>query len=590
MHQFEVWAPQAGRMTLDFRGQSVAMRRDDAGWWRAEVDCESHGVDYAYCIDGGQPLPDPRSPWQPQGVHGFSRLLDHSRFRWRDAGFQPVPMDAAVIYELHVGTFTPAGTFEAVIDKLDYLRNLGITHLELMPVVEFGGGRGWGYDGVDLFAPHHAYGGPDGLKTLVNACHAAGLAVIIDVVYNHFGPEGGYATKFGPYLTEQHRSPWGQAVNLDSQYSSEVRQFFCDNATMWLRDYHADALRVDAVHAFIDLSAVHFLEELGQAVHRLRGRLGRHVFVIAESDLNDPRVIEPVAAGGHGLDAQWADDFHHAVHALLTGQRDGYYADFGRLADLAKAMTRVFVYDGQYSRFRRRRHGRPIRAADGRNFVVCIQNHDQVGNRAGGERLGQLVSQRQARLAATMLLTAPCIPLLFAGEEWNAASPFQYFTSFQDEQLATAVRDGRAREFAQFDWQADSIPDPQAEQTFLQSKLDWSEPASHPHASMLKWYRELIRLRRDWPELREPRLAETAVVFDEDARWMVMTRGRITVAFNLAGQPQAVQLASPPAGRRVLLASEPDSEGFRPDQINDRLRTCTTRIELPAESALILGP
>ena len=384
MTTFTVWAPRASQVELTIGTRRIAMSPRGDGWWQVEEPSAAPGTDYGFALDGSPPLPDPRSPWQPAGVHGPSRVLDHGAFTWSDARWQPPPLAAAVIYELHVGTFTGAGTFEAVVDRLDHLVSLGVTHVELMPVVEFPGARGWGYDGVDLFAPHQAYGGPVGLKRLVDACHGRGLAVILDVVHNHLGPAGNYLGRFGPYFTDRYRTPWGEAVNLDAAESDEVRRFLCDNALMWLRDYHMDGLRIDAVHALLDRSATHVLEQLAAEVRALGAHLGRHLVLIAESDLNDPRLVRPPAAGGYGLDAQWNEDYHHALHALLTGERQGYYADFGSMADVATALREGFVYAGRRSAYRRRRHGRAATGLGGQRFVGCLQNHDQVGNRARG--------------------------------------------------------------------------------------------------------------------------------------------------------------------------------------------------------------
>jgi maltooligosyltrehalose trehalohydrolase len=427
MTSLSVWAPGKNTVEVEARGRRYAMTPRENGWWLAELPLDGT-FDYAFVVDGGEPLPDPRSRWQPSGIHGLSRMVDHGVFHWTDQRWQAPPLAAAVIYELHIGTFTPAGTFGAAIDKLDHLAELGVTHVELMPVAEFSGSRGWGYDGVDLFAPHHAYGGPEKLKRLIDACHARGLAVILDVVYNHLGPAGNYLSRFGPYFTDRYATPWGQAVNFDDAGSDQVRRFVCDNALMWLRDYHFDALRIDAVHAIYDSSALHILEQLAAEVAALAAQSARHLALIAESDLNDPRIVRPRAVGGYGIDAQWSDDFHHALHTVLTGERSGYYADFGTLADLAKALERAFVYDGRYSRFRRRAHGRSREGLSGHNFLGYLQNHDQVGNRARGERSSDLMSVGRLKIAAALVMTAPFIPLLFQGEEWGASAPFLYFT------------------------------------------------------------------------------------------------------------------------------------------------------------------
>lgn len=547
-----VWAPLARSVELERGGQRQAMQQTRGGWWQAQLPL-AHGEDYAFVVDGDGPFPDPRSPWQPQGVHGPSRHLDHTRFIWHDGGWRAPPLACALIYELHVGTFTAEGSFDGAISRLDALVELGVTHVELMPVNAFPGRHGWGYDGAALYAPHQPYGGPDALKRLVAACHARGLAVLLDVVYNHLGPDGNYLARFGPYFTRRYATPWGEAVNLDGADSDEVRRFFIDNALMWLSDYHFDGLRVDAVHAIVDQSARHFLEQLTAEVRALEAPLRRPLVVIAESDLNDPRLLRPPEAGGYGMDAQWSDDFHHSLHALLTGERAGYYADFGAVGDIAAALTRRFVYDGRYSAFRRRRHGRPALEIPAERFLGYLQNHDQVGNRARGERIGALVSRQRLMIAAALVLTAPFVPLLFQGEEWNASAPFLYFTDHQDPRLGAAVRDGRRAEFAAFGWDPASIPDPQAEDSFRRSRLDWSERRHGPHAQILDWYRRLIALRRAHPDLAAGAPAD--VQYDEGARWLVCVRGSIVVACNFAASAQ--QLPLPPAqGHEVLLSSE----------------------------------
>jgi maltooligosyltrehalose trehalohydrolase len=460
---------------------------------------------------------------------------------------------AAVVYELHIGTFTEAGTFRGAIPRLRDLAQLGVTHLEIMPVAEFSGVRGWGYDGVHLFAPHHAYGTPDDLKAFVDACHAHGLAVLLDVVYNHLGPVGNYLTKFGPYFTHRYTTPWGDAVNLDGPRSTEVRRFLCDNALMWLRDYHFDGLRVDAVHALIDTSGVHFLEQLSREVETLGAMLGRHFVLVAESDLNDPRVIQSREAGGYGMNAQWSDDFHHALHAVITGERTGYYRDFGSLASLSRAFRNAFVYAGDWSGHRQRFHGRDPGGLPGWRFVVAAQNHDQVGNRAQGERLVHLTSVGRAKVAAALVLCAPFVPLLFQGEEWGASTPFQYFTAHEDPHIGRAVVEGRRNEFAAFGWTPGDVPDPQSMETWIRSRLNWNEREDPPHADLLAWHRALIALRRDHPSLRDGdyRRVEFDIVDDQV---FVVRRGGIEVACNLS-----TRLAFVPAeGRHLALASAPD--------------------------------
>lgn len=577
MATFTVWAPDAGNVAVAIGAERYPMNKADGGWWSVETARAGRGTDYGFSLDDGKALPDPRSPWQPHGVHGPSRVVDHGAFHWTDGGWQARPLSSAVIYELHIGTFTEAGTFDGAIERLDHLVDLGITHVELMPVNEFSGSRGWGYDGVDLFAPHHVYGGPDGLKRLVDACHNRGLAVLLDVVYNHLGPAGNYLGRFGPYFTDRYSTPWGKAVNLDGAGSDDVRRFFCDNALMWLRDYHFDGLRIDAVHAIIDTSAVHFLEQLAAEVQELEAQLGRHLVLIAESDLNDPRLVRSREAGGYDLGAQWSDDFHHALHTVLTGERDGYYADFGTLADLAKAIERVFVYDGRYSAFRGRRHGRPPRGLSGHRFLGYLQNHDQIGNRAKGERSSHLMNPARLKVAAALVFTAPFIPMLFQGEEWGASSPFLYFTDHEDAELGRAVSKGRREEFATFGWDPEEIPDPQARETFERSRLDWSEIHRQPHAGLIEWHRSLIRLRRQVPDLADGRLDRVRIRFDEQAKWFILERGSVTVVCNFARQTQLVPAAEK-RFRSLIIGStleiQPRSEG----------------LELPPDSVAILKP
>ncbi len=550
--EFRVWAPSARRLELDLGGDRKAMRQDGE-WWRLDVPSAGPGTDYAFAVDGGEPLPDPRSPWQPAGIQGPSRVVDHGAFRWTDAGWRPPAMASGVVYELHVGTFSPEGTFDGARARLDHLASLGVSHVELMPVAEFSGDRGWRYDGVDLFAPKSTYGGPDALKRFVDACHHRGLAVVLDVVYNHLGPVGNHLDRFAPYFTRRHCTPWGPAVNLDEAGSDEVRRFFCDNALGWLRDYHFDGLRLDAVHALIDQSAVHFLEQLAMEVEVLERALGRPLVVIAESDLNDARLVRSREQGGFGLHAQWSDDFHHALHAFLTGQTDGYYADFGRLADVAKALERVFVFDGQYASHRGRRHGRPVGDLPRSRFLGYMQNHDQVGNRARGERSAHLIAEGPLRAAAALVLLGPFVPLIFQGEEWGTQAPFQYFTDHREPELAEAVRSGRRREFAAFGWDPASVPDPQDEETFLRSKLPWDELGRDRHRALLEWHRTLIGLRRSTPSLSDASPSATRVRFDEQRRWLAMDRGEVTVVCNFTDARQRVPLESG-RPRQVLAA------------------------------------
>ncbi len=577
MTTFRVWAPRADRVEVDLSGRRVPMRVGPQGWHEVDVADAGPGTDYAFVLDGSDPLPDPRSPSQPCGVHVPSRLVDHSAFAWSDDGWRGFHLPSAVIYELHVGTFSPEGTFDGAIARLDHLVDLGVTAVELLPVAEFPGTRNWGYDGVGLFAPHHGYGGPEGLKRLVDGCHARGLAVVLDVVYNHLGPEGNYLDRFGPYFTTFYSTPWGQAVNYDQRGSDEVRRFVIDNAITWLRDYHVDALRLDAVHAIVDTSAVHVLEQLATEVAELAACENRPLWLIAESDLNDPRVVRPRDVGGYGIQAQWSDDFHHALHTVLTGEDEGYYADFGSLADLATALEEVWVYAGRRSSVRNRVHGRAPVGLPGWCFLGYLQNHDQVGNRAVGDRIGASVSTGRLKVGAALYLTAPFVPMVFQGEEWAASTPFQYFTSHQDPELGRLVRQGRRAEFAAFGWSAEQVPDPQEPSTFERSKLDWGELAAPPHAELLAWYRQLIALRRSTAGLADGRLDRVRVRFDEQARWLVVERGQLRVAANLGETEQKVDLGEG-AGACLLLAS------------HDGIALESGAVTLPPDSVAISGP
>jgi maltooligosyltrehalose trehalohydrolase len=552
-----VWAPAAGVVEAEVDGERHGMTAGSGGWWELSLPPAADASDYAFVLDGGQPLPDPRSAWQPHGVHGPSRVVDHGAFEWHDQAWHGRPLAGSVVYELHVGTFSPEGTFDAVVDRLDHLVDLGVDFVELLPVNAFPGERGWGYEGVALFAVQDAYGGPDALKRLVDACHARGLGVLLDVVYNHLGPSGNYLGRFGPYFTDRYRTPWGPAVNYDDAGSDEVRRFVVDNALLWLRDYHVDGLRLDAVHAIVDASAVHLLEELAAEVGALSAALGRTLVLIAESDLNDPRIVRPAAAGGYGIDAQWSDDFHHALHAALTGERDGYYADFGSLDDLAAALTGGYVYTGQRSDYRGRRHGRPFTGLSGHRLLGYLQDHDQVGNRALGERTSALLSRGRLEIGAALVLTSPFTPMLWMGEEWGASTPWQFFTDHDDPDLAEGVRVGRREEFAAFGWDPAQVPDPQAVETFERSRLDWTELDEEDHAALLAWHRRLIQLRRTAPALADGDMEAVQAAYDEDERWLVVRRGDLAVVVNLAEAEQRVPVGEPVLD--VLLSSR---EGF----------------------------
>jgi maltooligosyltrehalose trehalohydrolase len=573
MHRFRLWAPNAAKVSVQVAGSKYPLQKHDGGWWEAEVAAAHPGVDYSFFLDDEDlALPDPRSPWQPFGVHGPSRILDHAAFSWTDAAFEPPPLSSAIIYELHIGTFTPEGTLDAAQTHLDYLRDLGITHVELLPMNSFPGIQGWGYDGVDLFAPHQPYGGPEALKRFVDACHARSLAVLLDVVYNHLGPDGNYLGKFGPYFTASHHTPWGDAVNLEDAGSYEVRRFFCDNALLWLRDYHFDGLRLDAVHAYMDRSAINFMEQLGAEVHAHEAHTRRSYVVIAESDLNDPRLVTAREAGGYGLDAQWSDDFHHALVTALTGDRSGYYADFGSLADLAKSLRDVYVYDGRYSPYRDRIHGRPVVNLPASRFLGYSQDHDQVGNRAKGERLSSIVSLGRAKIAAALELTAPFVPMLFQGEEWAASSPFQFFTNHNPE-LGKLVSEGRKEEFAAFGWNPSDIPDPQDPTTFERSKLNWAERTTAPHTEILDWYKKLIAFRRTTSDLTDPDLTHVHARYSEEKKWLILERSSVTIAVSLAAHPIQLNIRADSA---IALAS---SSGITLHE---------NRLTLPPDSVAVL--
>lgn len=532
---FEVWAPNAQRVELVLDSGTYEMKRMERGHWRT-VQPSRPGARYRYTVDGKGPFPDPRSPWQPEGVHGPSVIVGHSAFAWQDTAFVQAPLARAVIYELHVGTFSPEGTYAGATKFLPHLRDLGITHIEMMPIHAYPGQRGWGYDGAALYAPHAAYGTPDELKAFIQAAHAQEIAVLLDVVYNHLGPDGAYASVFGPYFTSRFKTPWGDAVNFDSKHSDAVRAFVIGNALMWLRDYHFDGLRLDAVHEIYDHGARHVLEELATEVAHLSSRTGRDYAVIAESDLNAPRLVEPRERGGYGLDAHWADDFHHAVHAFFTGERDGIHMDFGSLADVAKALRQGYVYEGQHSAYRKRSHGRPPVNVTPNKLIVFAQNHDQTGNRALGERLSHLLELHVSKAIAALVLLSPFVPMLFQGEEWGATAPFFYFTDHGDE-MGRLVSEGRKRDFEAYGWASGDIPDPQLLDTFERSKLNWNERTENPHRDLLEWHRALMTLRRNLPEQ-----SPVSVEYDEGAGWLTLQRGHVLVLFNFANRAQAVPL------------------------------------------------
>jgi maltooligosyltrehalose trehalohydrolase len=575
---FDVWAPRPRRVRLSVGDAIVEMTRGDDDWWTPAGPVPySEETDYGYLIDDSDtPRPDPRSRRQPAGVHQRSRTFDPSAHAWHDHVWAGRQLAGAVVYELHVGTFTPEGTFDAALGRLDHLRSLGVDLVELMPVNAFNGVHNWGYDGVLWHAVHEPYGGPAGYQRFVDGCHQAGLGVIQDVVYNHLGPSGNYLPEFGPYL-KTGRNTWGDLVNLDGEGSSEVRRYILDNVRMWLEDYHVDGLRLDAVHALGDASDVHLLEQMADEVAALSAHLGRPLTLVAESDLNDPRLVTPREAGGYGLDAQWSDDFHHAVHVALTGETGGYYADFAPLSALAKVCERGFFHDGTWSSFRGREHGVPIdtSALPAWRLVVCAQNHDQIGNRAVGDRITEALDDDQLACAALLTLAGPFTPMLFQGEEWAASTRFQFFTSHEEPDLGEATARGRIEEFAAHGWDPAVVPDPQDPETFLRSRLDWTELEEDRHARMLHSYRRLIALRSELPDLTDPSFEHTRCTVDEAARLFTMHRGDVLVVVNFGPGTARVEVAP---GLRLRFETEA------------RVELDGTSLTLPGHAGALLAP
>ena len=551
---FLVWAPQADSVELRILNshcQSIPMECLPRGYFRVVTPAAPFSL-YQYDLGGnGEKIrPDPASRSQPQGVHGPSQVLARNEFNWSDSGWRGLPIRDLVFYEVHVGTFTPEGTFDAIIPRLPNLKDLGVTAIELMPVAQFPGERNWGYDGVFPFCVQNSYGGPSGLRRLVDACHRENLCFALDVVYNHFGPEGNYLADFGPYFTDRYRTPWGQAVNFDGEWSDEVRRFFIENALYWIRDFHVDVLRLDAVHAIIDTSANPFLRELNRIVQATAADQNREIHLIAECDRNDIRTVQPGERGGYGFAAQWNDDFHHAVHAVLTNESDGYYQDFGQVSQIAKALTSGYVYQGEYSKYRLRSHGSESKGVSGEHFVVFTQNHDQIGNRMKGERLGQLVDFEALKVAAGVMLLSPFVPLIFMGEEYGETSPFQYFVSHQDPNLIEAVRQGRKNEFKTFRWNEDP-PDPQDPATFARSKLHWEIQEREPHRQLRDFYTELLWIRKQLPALANPEMSWVEATACENDKTLLVRRRtagqEIFACFNFGKSPSEVTISLPKA-------------------------------------------
>lgn len=558
--RFCVWAPQAQRVEVHLVSPSerlIEMQRGEQGYFEALVEHVTPGSTYFFRLDGTTDRPDPASRYQPQDVHGPSQVVD-PRFAWDDYRWFGLPLQETIFYELHVGTFTPEGTFTAVIPHLDELVALGITALEIMPVAQFPGNRNWGYDGVLPYAVQNSYGGPEGLKALVNACHQHGIAVVLDVVYNHLGAEGNYLHSYGPYFTERYHTPWGAAINFDGPYSDEVRRYFIENALYWITEFHVDGLRLDATHAMLDFSANTFLEELVKAVHAQGERLNRRIYLIAENDRSDDRLLRSPEVGGYGMDAQWSDELHHALHTLLTEEQFGYYQDYGSFSQLSQVFRQGFLYSGEYSPFRKRRHGTFAPDLPAYRFVVCTQNHDQVGNRMRGDRLSALVSFDELKLAAGIVLLSPFLPLLFMGEEYGETAPFLYFTSHTDPDLAQAVSKGRKEEFKEYEWEGEA-PDPQDEQTFLQSRLDHRLRDEGQHRVLLDFYTELIRLRKTIPALRHLNKEQMDVTSFERERVLVVRRwadgNEVLVAFSFNDSLVSLTLPIPEGGWSKCLDS-----------------------------------
>jgi len=565
--EFRVWAPDLAKVELHIvspQERRVPLTKNEAGYHEAVVDDCPEGTRYAFVLDGGDERPDPASRFQPEGVHKASEVVG-SDFEWHDDGWKGIPLEDYVIYELHVGTFSEEGTFDAVIPKLDQLKELGVTVVELLPVAQFPGTRNWGYDGVYVGAAQNSYGGPRALKRLVDACHQRGLGIVLDVVYNHLGPEGNYLGQYGPYFTDRYKTPWGLALNFDGPHSDHVRWYFIHNALQWVDEFHFDGLRVDAVHAIVDHSAEPFLQDMNVALHARAQQLGRTIISIAESDLNDPRVIMPQGELGLEFDAQWSDDFHHTLHTLLTGEQNGYYASFApKVSALARIIETGYLYTGQHSPARGRKYGARPTTKNGAQFVVSAQNHDQVGNRMLGDRLAAIVSPEQVRLAAAALTLTPFVPMIFMGEEYGEKAPFQYFTSHSDRDLIEAVRNGRRQEFAEFAW-AGEAPDPDDEETFRRSRLNWAAMESPEHASIWRLFRQLLALRRETPALRQLDLGSLETRADDEKQVLLLRRwsesDQVLIAFNFSDATQTVEV--PGAAWGALLDSGADLQDDR---------------------------
>jgi maltooligosyltrehalose trehalohydrolase len=592
--KFCVWAPKAESLPVIILNKEqefqYPMQSLEKGFYEVSIPNVPQSIDYVFCINNNKRRPDPASHWQPKGVHGPSRIVDVQEFKWTDFHWKGIPLGDYLIYELHIGTFTSEGTFTAVIDKLPHLKKLGITAIELMPIMEFPGDRNWGYDLAYPYAPHHSYGGPNGLKTLVNSCHDQGFAVILDVVYNHLGPEGNYLGDFGYYFTDRYKSPWGQAINYDGHYSDFVRQYFIENALYYLTDFHIDALRLDAVHAIFDFSAYPFLEELRDRFHKQADNLGRLAYVFAESDLNDVRLIKPNEQGGYNIDAQWSDDFHHALYALQTKSQWDYFLDYGSYSDLAKAITKGFVYEGQWSEFRMRSFGSSSNDRPGSQFIICIQNHDQIGNAGQGKRLNAFISEEEYRIASMLLLCSPNIPLLFMGQEWNAKTPFLFFTNYEDRVLAKNVKEGYQREFHLDNCEAF---DPQNAKRFEQSKLQWKDLEENSQANMLAYYQELIHLRKEVKCLSNNNKELTSVICNDPDEWMIIERNdpsssAALIVVNFSKTQRLVKVNFGAGQWTLRLLSNRYSKDKYPNIINTTIPTSQSLLMDPQTAAIYI--
>lgn len=586
--RFSVWAPLAEEVEVIFRenGEPENLEKSDKGYWEKEISGKGPGTFYKFRINNEEEFPDPASRWQPEGVHSWSGIPENS-YKWKDNEWKGLPISEMIIYELHVGTFTAEGTFEAVIGKIEYLKELGVNTLEIMPVSQYPGNRNWGYDGVYPYAAQDSYGGPLGLKKMIDACHQSGIAVLLDAVYNHMGPEGNYLSQFGPYFTDKYQTPWGKALNYDDEYCDEVREFFLQNALMWMEDYHFDGLRLDAIHEIIDRGARHFLKELSEHTDQLEKKTGRSLVLIAESDLNDTRIINSYDKGGYGLEGQWVDDFHHSLHTLLTGEKSGYYQDFGTIGHLAKTYKQGFYYDGVYSQFRKRRVGNSPEGLPASQFVVCIQNHDQVGNRMKGERLTELISFEALKLAAGVMLTSPFTPMLFMGEEFAEDQPFQYFVSHGDPDLVKAVQEGRKREFEYFMDVESEFPDPQSQKTFNNSKLNWNFQDDPQKKVIFNYYRELIRLRKNG-NFQAFRGNDFTTEVDEKKKLLIAKTEKdngLFIAFSFNSETVEFKLPETKKGWKIILASA-DKKWNGPKDFPKKIQD-NDSIKLPPNSLII---